>query len=90
MVVKDVLNLILLDIFAGIERVRVAANQQVNSTDDDLFPIGRTGAKTNGLGAGDDIVKAGGGDDTLVGGAGNGFLFGHGGNDIIIGGTGLD
>lgn len=87
---KGVLDLILLDIFASIERVRVAANQQFNSIDDDLFPIGRTGAETYGLGAGDDIVKAGGGDDTLVGGAGNGFLFGHGGDDIIIGGTGLD
>jgi len=52
------------------------------STDDDLFCIGRSGAETCGLGAREDIVKAGGGDDD--------FLFGQGGDDRIIGGTGFD
>ena len=84
------LDLTLLDTFAGIERVRVAANQQITSTDDDLFYIGRSGAETYGLGAGADIVKAGGGNDTIIGGDGDDFLFGQAGDDRIIGGTGLD
>jgi Ca2+-binding RTX toxin-like protein len=83
------LDLTLLDTFAGIERVRVAANQQITSTDDDLFYIGRSGAETYGLGAGEDIVKAGGGNDTIIGGDGDDFLFGQAGDDRIIGGTGL-
>ena len=84
------LDLTLLDTFAGIERFRVAANQQMASTDDDLFCIGRSGAETYGLGAREDIVKAGGGNDLLVGGGGDDFLFGQEGDDRIIGGTGFD
>jgi Ca2+-binding RTX toxin-like protein len=85
-----VLDLTLLDTFSGIERVRIAANQQITSTDDDLFYIGRSGDEIYGLGAGEDIVKAGGGDDLIIGGGGDDFLIGQGGDDTIIGGTGLD
>lgn len=84
------LDLTLLEVFTGIERVRVAANQQITSTDDDLFFIGRSGVETYGLGDGDDIVKAGGGGDTILGGGGNDVLLGQGGDDVIAGGAGTD
>ena len=85
-----ILDLTLLDAFEGIERVRIAANQQITSTDDDLFYIGRSGAETYGLGAGKDIVKAGGGNDLIIGGAGDNVLIGQGGDDTIFGGAGFD
>lgn len=84
------LDLTLLDEFAGIERVRVAANQQITSTDDDLFYIGRSGAETYELSAGNDIVKAGGGADIINGGDGDDFLIAQRGDDVIRGGAGFD
>lgn len=84
------LDLTLLDVFTGMEQVRVAANQQVTSTDDDLFYIGRSCAEIYGLGSGDDLVKAGGGADVILGGAGADVLLGQGGDDVINGGVGAD
>lgn len=85
-----VLDLTLLDTFAGMEQVRVAANQQITSVDADLRWIGRSGAETYGLGDGRDTVKAGGGDDTVSGGGGNDVLLGQGGDDRLIAGAGVD
>lgn len=85
-----VLNLTLLDELAGIERVRVAAGQQITSTDDNLFFFGRSGDENYGLGNGNDIVKAGGGADIISGGGGDDLLIGQGGDDTIRGGAGFD
>lgn len=84
------LDLTLLDAFEGIERVLVAANQQITATDDDIFWIGRSGSETYGLGDGRDVVKAGGGPDVILGAGGNDVLLGQGGDDQIQGGPGID
>ena len=85
-----VLDLTVLDDFTGIERVRVAANQVVSSTDEGMFWIGRSGNEIYGLGAGNDLVKAGGGADLIFGGAGRDTLIGHGGDDMLEGGPDTD
>ncbi len=85
-----VLDLTALDVFAGIERVRIAANQQITSTDADLKWTGRSGSETYNLGDGQDVVRAGGGNDVILGGGGNDTLVGHGGDDRIQGGAGTD
>jgi len=87
---SGVLDLTSLTVFNGIERVRVAANQQITSTDDDLNWTGRSGAENYGLGDGRDIVRAGGGADIISGGGGNDTILAQGGDDIIQGGAGTD
>lgn len=87
---SGVLDLTSLTVFNGIERVRVAANQQITSTNDDLNWTGRSGAENYGLGDGRDIVRAGGGADIISGGGGNDTILAQGGDDIIQGGAGTD
>lgn len=84
------LDLTSLDAFEGVERVRIAAGQEIVSTDYGIFFQGRAGAETYLLGDGDDIVKAGAGDDVIDGAGGKDTLIGHSGDDIIEGGPGID
>lgn len=76
--------------FTGIERVRLAAGQEVIANDDGIYWVGRSGQEQLTLGAGNDIVKAGGGADRITGGGGNDILIAQGGDDVISGGAGDD
>ncbi len=87
---SGLLDLNLPQIFTGIERIGVAAQQVVIGNDDSIHWIGRSGAEKFTLGAGDDIVRAGGGNDIIDGGAGDDIIIGHSGADRITGGQGDD
>ncbi len=87
---SGLLDLTALALFTGIERVRLAAGQEVFATDDSILWIGRNGGESLHLGDGDDTVKAGGDADFVFGGGGDDVLLGQGGDDVLAGGTGTD